>query len=92
VQRVLELLDGVLCLFVIPLCLSSGMRLNGRHGSSGATGTSPGNVTSGRQDELASSTGIGKYLCVLVYGSSRNPCTLIFQIMFLFLHGVVIHY
>lgn len=34
------------------------MRLNGRHGISGATGTSPGNVTSGRQDELASSTGM----------------------------------
>jgi hypothetical protein len=58
------------------------MRLNGRHGISGATGTSPGNVTSGRQDELASSSGMGKYLCGPVYGSSRNFSTIIFQMMF----------
>jgi hypothetical protein len=72
-------------------CLFSGMRLNGRHGSSGATGT-PGNVTSGRQDELASSTGMGKYLCGFVYGRSRNSSIVIFQIMFPFLHAVVTHY
>jgi hypothetical protein len=65
------------------------MRLNGRHGSSGATGNTPGNITSGRQDELASSTGMGKYLCGLVYGRSRNSSIVIFQIMFPFLHGVM---
>lgn len=93
-QCVLGLSDGILRLSVIPLCLwlSSGMRLNGRHGISGATGNSPANVTSGRPDELASSAGMGKYLCFLVYGGNGNSCTVSFQTIFSSLHGVVTGY
>lgn len=87
----LGLLDGILRPSVIPFCLSSGMRLNGRHGISGATGTAPGNVTSGRPDEHSSSAGMGKYSFGLVYGRSGNSSTISFQ-TFSSLHGVMARY
>jgi len=57
---VLEHLDGVLWLPLTVLCLSSGMRLNGRHGTSGATET-----ISESRDEFASSSGVGECIWVL---------------------------
>lgn len=59
---VLVHLDGVLWLSVTVLCLSSGMRLNGRHGTSGATGTISGSNTFERRDEFTSSSGVGEFI------------------------------
>jgi hypothetical protein len=65
------------------------MRLNGRHGTSGATGTTPGSATSGRQDDLASSSGMGECLFGSVYDRSINSCVIISDRFYVHYYGLI---
>jgi hypothetical protein len=86
---VLEHLHGVLLLPVTSLCPSSGMRLNGRHGTSGSTGTNPGSTAAVRQHDLASSSGMGKCL-MPVCDHSRNNSVAIFDTFYVHCYALVL--